>query len=226
MTICIIPARSGSKRIKNKNIKLFNGKPIISHAINLAKKSGLFKRIIVSTDSKKIAKIARKYGAEVPFLRSKRLSDDYTNTAEVLIDAIKKISSETTKYHFCIYPTTTLVSKLDLIKSFKKIKREKSNLLIAITDFDKSPYRALKLIGKKNIKFYFKKFASYRTQDVPKLYQDSGSFYIHKTEALIKNGGKLSNKSIYYYLNRYKAVDIDNEINFKFAEFLYRGIKN
>ena len=143
-----------------------------------------------------------------------------------MIDAIKKISSETTKYHFCIYPTTTLVSKLDLIKSFKKIKREKSNLLIAITDFDKSPYRALKLIGKKNIKFYFKKFASYRTQDVPKLYQDSGSFYIHKTEALIKNGGKLSNKSIYYYLNRYKAVDIDNEINFKFAEFLYRGIKN
>ena len=225
MTICIIPARHGSKRIKNKNIKLFNGKPIISYAIKLAKSSGLFERIIVSTDSKKIAKIARKYGAEVPFLRSKKLSDDNTNTAEVLINAIKKISSEDTKYHFCIYPTTTLISKSDLIKSFKKIKREKSDLLIAITDFDKSPYRALKLIGKKNIKFYFEKFSNCKTQDVPKLFQDSGSFYIHKTDTLIKNRGKLSKKSIYYYLNRYKAVDIDNAINFKFAEFLYRGIK-
>ena len=222
MTICIIPARYGSKRIKHKNIKLFNGKPIISYAIKLAKSSGLFERIVVSTDSKKIATIAKKYGAEVPFLRSKNLSDDFTNTAEVMIDAIKKIHSENNKYHFCIYPTTTLISKSDLIKSFKKIKKENADLLIAIADFDKSPYRALKITKKKNIKFFFEKFAKYRTQDVPKLFQDSGSFYIHKTDKLIKNKGKLSNKSTYYHLGKYKSVDIDNEINFKFAEFLYK----
>ena len=75
MTICIIPARQGSKRIKNKNITIFNGEPIIYYAIDLAKKSKLFSRIIVSTDSLKIAKIARKYGAETPFLRSKKLSN-------------------------------------------------------------------------------------------------------------------------------------------------------
>ena len=103
MTICIIPARSGSKRLKNKNIKKFNGKPIISYAIKLAKSSGLFSRVVVSTDSKKISNIAKSYGAEVPFLRSKKLSDDFTTTAEVLIDCIKKISSEKTEFHFCLY---------------------------------------------------------------------------------------------------------------------------
>ena len=115
MTICIIPARSGSKRIRNKNIKLFHGKPIISYAIQLAKSCGLFKRIVVSTDSYNISKIAKKYGAEVPFLRSKKLANDFAATSEVVVDCIKRISSQTTKYHFCLYPTTTLL--------FKKIGR-------------------------------------------------------------------------------------------------------
>ena len=103
MTICIIPARKNSKRIKNKNIINFYGKPIIYYAIKIAKKSKLFSRIVVSTDCVKIAKIARKYGAEVPFIRSKKISDDYTNTLEVVVDSIKKISSENEKYHCCIY---------------------------------------------------------------------------------------------------------------------------
>ena len=90
MTICIIPARSGSKRLKNKNIKKFDGKPIISYAIKIAQSSGLFSKIIVSTDSKKISNIAKRYGAEVPFLRSKKLSDDFATTSEVIIDCIKK----------------------------------------------------------------------------------------------------------------------------------------
>jgi pseudaminic acid cytidylyltransferase len=222
MTICIIPARSGSKRLKDKNIKKFNGKPIISYAIKIAQSSGLFSRVVVSTDSKKIANIAKKYGAEVPFLRSKKISDDYTATSDVLIDCIKKISSKNTEYHFCLYPTTTLISKDDLIKAYKKIKKEKGNLLIAITDFETSPYRALKLSNNK-INFYFKKYAKYRTQDIPKLYRDSGSFYIFKTISLLKEKGELNNKSSYYHLDRNKAVDIDNIKDFKLAELLFKN---
>ena len=90
--ICIIPARQGSKRIKNKNIKLFAGKPLISHVIKTAKKSKLFSRIVVSTDSTRIANIAKNNGAEVPFLRNKKLSNDYAGTAEVMIDSVKKIN--------------------------------------------------------------------------------------------------------------------------------------
>ena len=83
MNIAIIPARGGSKRIPDKNIKLFSGKPIISYSIEAAKISGLFEKIIVSTDSQKIAHTAKEYGAEVPFMRPKNLSDDFTPTAPV-----------------------------------------------------------------------------------------------------------------------------------------------
>ena len=86
MTICVIPARSNSKRIKNKNIINFFGKPLIYYSIKAAKKSNLFKRIIVSTDSEKIANIAVKFGAEVPFLRSKKLSNDFVTTTDVIRD--------------------------------------------------------------------------------------------------------------------------------------------
>ncbi len=222
MTICVIPARSGSKRLKNKNIKSFNGKPIISYAIKIAKSSKLFSRIIVSTDCKKIKSIAEKYGAEVPFLRSKKLSDDYTITADVIIDAIKKISSENCQYHFCIYPTTTLISKFDLLRAFKKIKTQKSDLLLAVSEFNKNPLRALQIVKKNNIKFWNKKFANFRTQDLPKFYKDSGSFYIYDTKSLFKNKGQLTKNSTFYMLNKKNSVDIDNIFDFKIAEYLYK----
>jgi pseudaminic acid cytidylyltransferase len=224
MTICIIPARSGSKRLKNKNIKKFNGKPIISYAIKTARSSRLFSRIIVSTDSKQISNIAKRYGAEVPFLRTKKLSNDFATTAEVLLDCVKRIFSKKTEFHFCLYPTTTLISKEDLISAYKKIKKEKANLLMAITDYETSPYRAIKLSNNR-INFNFKKYAKYRTQDIPKLYRDSGSFYIFKTTSLLKDKGKLDNKSTYYHLDRNKAVDIDNIKDFKLAELLFKNKK-
>ena len=88
MNICVIPARGGSKRIPGKNIKKFCGRPIIAYSIDAAIKSGLFKRIIVSTDSNEISKIANKYGAETPFIRPERLSDDFTHTHDVIGHAI------------------------------------------------------------------------------------------------------------------------------------------
>ena len=94
MTICIIPARSGSKRIKNKNIRKINNIPMLGTTIQIAKKSKIFKRIIVSTDTEQIAKIAMEYGAEVPYLRSKKLANDFTATYEVLIDIVKKSQAE------------------------------------------------------------------------------------------------------------------------------------
>ena len=87
------------------------GKPIIAYSILLAIQSKLFKRVVVSTDCKKIKKISEKYGAEVPFLRSKKLSDDHTGTDQVIRDCIKNLKSENNKYHFCIYPTSPLFKK-------------------------------------------------------------------------------------------------------------------
>ena len=224
MTICIIPARSGSKRIKNKNIKLFAGKPIISYAIRLAISSGLFKRIVVSTDSYKISKIAKKYGAEVPFLRSKKLADDFTTLPEVLIDCIKKISSQNTKYHFCLYPCTTFIFKADLINAFKKIKKIDFDHLSTVSEYDASPYRALKLVGKDRIEFNSKKFALTRSQDIPKLCHDNGAFYIYKTKSLLKYNTKIPKKTTYYFIDKYRSIDINTESDFRFAEFIYKYI--
>ena len=225
MTICIIPARSGSKRIKNKNIKLFNGKPIISYAIQLAKSCGLFKRIVVSTDSYNISKIAKKYGAEVPFLRSKKLANDFATTSEVVVDCIKRISSQTTKYHFCLYPTTTLLFKKDLINSFKKIKQNDFDQLIPVLDYNISPYRALKFVGKNRIEYRSKKFSLSRCQDLPRLCHDSGSFYIYKTKNLLKFKNNLPKKTTYYFLDSWRAINIDTESDFKFAEFMFKCMK-
>tara|TARA_B100001123_G_C15291160_1_gene1017482 strand:- start:1549 stop:2244 length:696 start_codon:yes stop_codon:yes gene_type:complete len=226
MTICIIPARSGSKRIRNKNIKSFNGKPIISYAIKFAKSTGLFKRIIVSTDSYKISRIAKKYGAEVPFLRSKKLANDFAPTKDVILDCINKISSENSKYHFILYPTSVLLLKKDFISSFNKIKKNNYDFLVATTDYPYSPYRAFKFIGKKRISFQSKKYINYRSQDIPRLVHDSGSFYIWKTKALLKNKDTMPKKTTFYLLDRHRAVDINTEQDFKFAAFLYKFLKN
>ena len=226
MTICIIPARSGSKRIKNKNIKHFGGKPIISYAIRLAQSSGLFKRIVVTTDSHKISKIAKKYGAEVPFLRSKKLANDFTPLADVLVDCIKRISSQATKYHFCLLPTTTLILKKDLINSFKKIKKIDFDHLSSVSEYDSSPYRALRFVGKNRIEFNSKKFALTRSQDLPKLCRSSGTFYIYRTKSLLKYNRKLPKKTTYYFIDKYRSIDIDTESDFKFAEFVFKYIKN
>ena len=123
--ICIILARKNSKRIKNKNIKSFCGKPLIYYSINLAKKSKLFERIIVSTDSLKIKKIAEKYSAEVPFLRNKKLSNDYASTKEVLNDVVDKISARHEYNIFCIYCTAPLLIEKDLINALKIFKNSK-----------------------------------------------------------------------------------------------------
>ena len=222
MTICIIPARKNSKRIKNKNIINFMGKPMIAHVINLAKKSNLFSRIIVSTDCLKIAKIAKIFGAEVPFLRSKKLSGDHVNSIDVVIDAIKQISSENEKFHCCIYPTAVLTRNVDLLNGFKKIKKLSANQLIAVSDYDYSPYRSLKITGNNWIKFNNEKFAQTRSQDLPSLIHDTGSFYFYKTSAILKNKKNLPKKTTYLMIDRIRSVDINNPEDLKFAHFLYK----
>ena len=140
MTLCIIPARSGSKRIKNKNIKNFFGKPLIYYSINLALKSKIFDQVIVSTDCKKIAKIAKRYGASVPFLRSKKNSDNKTPINKVLLEVIQKLQMKN-KFTFCIYPTAPMLGLDDLKKGYKKISN-KFDQIVAISKYSSPIQRA------------------------------------------------------------------------------------
>ena len=131
MYLAIIPARSGSKRIKNKNIKLFFGVPIIKYSIDAALSTKLFKEIIVSTDSKKIGKIAIKHGASVPFFRDNNLADDFTPIKNVLIHTLKRIEKNILPDYFClIYATAPLIDKKDIVRSLHILRKTKNKSFI------------------------------------------------------------------------------------------------
>lgn len=210
---CIIPARSKSKRIKNKNIRLINGKPLISYVITKAKKSNVFKNIYVSTDSNKIKKISEKFGAEVPFVRSKKLSNDFSTTNQVIKDAVKRLKLENEKYVFCIYPTAIFINLSDIKKSLKLMKALKADIIISTSEFNSHPLRAFKIYKKKFIKMKNPKYKNKRTQDLTKLISDAGYFYIYNVEKLLSNNIK---KMAHYMLKKDQGIDIDTiqDLNF------------
>jgi pseudaminic acid cytidylyltransferase len=222
---CVIPARGGSKRIKNKNVIFFNKKPIIYYPITVAKKTNLFKKIIVSTDSKKIKLIAEKFGAYVPYLRDKKISDDKTTTKEVLIDSIKK-NKLSGDYIFLLYPSTPLLKKEYLINGLKKIKKEKADCLISVKEFESNPYRSLKQNKQKYLEFNNPKFEKKNSQDLPKLFFDAGMFYIFRINKLLHNKNLLPKKTIGFILKKYSSIDINEKIDLKYTRLLFKSNKS
>tara|TARA_B100000795_G_C22801739_1_gene442303 strand:+ start:2669 stop:3358 length:690 start_codon:yes stop_codon:yes gene_type:complete len=219
---CVIPARGGSKRIKNKNIVMFNKKPLIYYSINAAKKTNLFKKIVVSTDSNRIKFLSEKFGAVVPFKRAKSISEDKSSSIDVLKDVIKRINIKD-DYIFFVYPTSPTINQNDLIKAWKKIKKEKADCLIAVKEYESNPLRSLVLDKNTGyLKFKFKKYQRKNSQDLPKLYQDSGSFYIFNIKSLMKSKLFIPKKTIAFHLKKYDYVDINDQEDLEFSQFLYK----
>lgn len=221
--ICIIPARGNSKRILNKNIKKFYGKPLIYYSINLAKKSKLFDKIFVSTDNKKIRKISEKYGAEVPFLREKKFSKDSVGTEFVTKNFLKKINHKSYDYCVCLYPTSPFLKTNDLHISLKKIKRNKFDKLTSVGKYNFSPLRAFKKKGIK-IDFINKKYKNFRSQKLPNIFHDAGNFYIYKIKNFLKSKIDLK-KHTFFELDNYRVLDINTPEDFKMAEIQYKILK-
>ena len=224
MNIAIIPARGGSKRIKKKNIKFFFKKPMISWAINSLKKSKLFDKIFVSTDNLEIANIAKKYEAEVPFIRSKKLSDDLTPTLPVIRDAILKLKDNfKIKNICCVYPCSPFLNSEDLEKTYKILKKNPNKFVFPVIENSHPIQRSFKLQGNKNlVEFFFKSKEMSRTQDLDKTYHDAGQFYITRAK-VTREGLKFTETNVRLYLiQRNKVVDIDTNEDFKIAEELLK----
>jgi len=226
MKIAVIPARGGSKRIPKKNIKNFCGQPIISLAIRAAQKTKIFDKIIVSTDSKIIAKIARKYRAEVPFLRPKKLSDDKTGTAEVIAHAIKWLKKNNYKPTAvcCIYPTSALIFPKDIKDAYKKFSSGKWNYVFSATSFVTQIQKAFQKNKKRGLKMFFPKMSNKRSQDFKKAYHDAALFYWGKPESWIKNKKIYSKNSAIKYIPRWRACDIDTFEDWEQAEIFYKSL--
>lgn len=219
--IAIIPARSGSKRIPQKNILEFNGIPNIVRAINLAFGSKLFERVIVTTDSDEIAKIALSAGAEVPFLRTQELSNDETPTFQVIQDVFHRVP-ELLKYRnaCCIYPVTPLLRIEHLKSANSQLISGNADYVVAGIADRTSAYRHFKINDDGKIHFLFPEFQTTRTQDLPKTFSDAGQFYFGKISAWMNGIPILSDRSEIIEFSSTDLVDIDNSDDWKFAESL------
>ncbi len=222
MKIAIIPARGGSKRIKNKNIKNFLGKPIISYSISTAKKSKLFEKIIVSSDSKKIIKIAKKYGAEAPFVRPKNLARSNSSTIDVIKHSIRWLLKNKIEpsYICCIYPTAPLMEKNDLKNSFKILKKKKNEFVVPVSQYS---YPVQKSFYIKNNKIKTIKSFNYSalSQNLNVTFHDAGQFYWGSTRTWLKKKIILNKNSYVLKLPQLKVKDIDNINDWKIAEKLF-----
>ena len=223
MNVAIIPARSGSKRIPKKNIKQFCGKPIIAYAIEVAIKSKLFDKVVVSTDSKKIVNIAEKYGAIAPFIRPQRLADDHTGIDDVLIHALDCLYKDNKKYSYacCIYPTTPLLTTALLSNGLSKLKDYSASSCFPVVKFCSSIYRALEVNANGRLVMIQAENKMTRTQDLSSAYYDAGQFFWVDVKKYYKTKKILSSDTIPLLLNRYEVVDIDTLEDWEFAELLF-----
>jgi len=220
-TVCIIPARGGSKRIPRKNIKLFRGKPLLVWSIEKAIKSKCFTDVIVSTEDEEIANLAISSGANVPFLRPKELSDDFVGTLDVVKFVIKNFNKEI-KYACCLYATAPMVLTNDLVKSYEEIQILKDDSLIfTATNFDYPIQRAFVLNSLNKASMIKKNFLFTRSQDLEKTFHDAGQFYWGKTKNWLKAKNMIDNNKA-YFLPRWRVQDIDEEEDWLRAEIIHK----
>lgn len=221
MNIAIIPARDGSKRIKNKNIKLFFGKPIITYAIKTAIESKIFDRIIVSTNSNKIKNIAIESGAEVPSLRPNNLSDDFTTTLDVISYEVKNLGLSDDDIVCCIYPTTPLLDSRFLKAGLKKLKKD--SYCFSACAFNSNPLRGF-YIRDERLHLLNKNFINCRTQDIENIYFDAGAFYFGYVKSFADKKPIFSEDSTLIILPEINVADINTQNDWKIAEMKYKII--
>jgi len=222
--IAIIPARSGSKRIKNKNIKHFSGKPIIAYSIEIALQCGLFDEVMVSTDNKEIAAISIKYGAKVPFLRSEKNSDDYATTSDVIFEVLESYEKlgKYFDYACCIYATAPLLSSQKLVDANSLIQKDTTDCVFPVVKTDFPIQRSLKIDEKQNASMFYPEHRNSRSQDLEAAYYDAGQFYFLRLSEFKNSKTLWPIKTKTIILKSSEAQDIDNEADWQLAELKYK----
>ena len=222
--LAIITARGGSKRIPLKNIKEFCGKPIIAYSIEAALESNIFDEVMVSTDSKDIADVAKYYGASVPFMRSSKTSDDFATTADVLQEVITEYEKcgQIFETMCCIYPTAPFVTAKKLQDAYKRLTDSDADLIQPVVAFSFPPQRAF-VIREGQLTYRYPECASMLSQDLENWYHDAGQFYFHRVEAFMNKG---TLKIMPFELPETEVQDIDNLTDWELAEMKYRLMRN
>lgn len=222
MTVCLIPARGGSKRIPRKNIRDFNGKPMIAWSIQAAKNAGVFERILVSTDDAEIAQVAGIHGAEVPFTRPAEISDDHATTLDVVRHAIGWLEANggVPDTLCCLYATAPFASPEDIRSGLGLL--DIAEFAVPVTPFEFPIQRAVRVTGDGRLEMFDPSQFNTRSQDLAEAWHDAGQFYWGRTGAWKTTTTLFGNDTAAIRLPRWRVQDIDTEDDWIRAEILAR----
>lgn len=226
MRLAVLPARGGSKRIPGKNIRPFCGQPMIAWPISAARECGLFDRIIVSTDDAEIAAIAGEHGAEVPFMRPARLSDDHAGTTAVIAHATAWALEQgwPVSAVCCLYPTAPLVSPDDLAAGLRLLEEGGWDFAFTATDFPSPIFRAFKRTTTGGVEMFWPENFETRSQDLPQALHDAGQFYWGRPQAWMAGERIFGPSSAPLIVPRWRVQDIDTPDDWLRAEALFRAL--
>lgn len=220
--LAIIPARSGSKGIKQKNIINLNGKPLIAYSIEEALKSKYIDKVIVSTDGEDIAEVAKIYGAEVPFLRPKHLASDTSKTIDSVIHCIGEMRKVGEEYDYVILlqPTTPLRKVKHIDEAIELIIQKDEDSLVSVSKVKENPVLMRRIDENGHAINLLECSSTIRRQDFPEFYKVNGSIYINKVNERLNNNTSLNDNKLVYIMDEKYDLDIDYMIDLYVAEFI------
>ncbi|MBN1837576.1 MAG: pseudaminic acid cytidylyltransferase [Spirochaetales bacterium] len=223
--LCVIPARSGSKRIPNKNTRLFCGKPIMAYSIEAALESGCFAEVMVSTDDPHIADVAREHGASVPFMRSRRTAGDFAGLAEVMVEVLEVYARRGRTFPLiaCVLATAPFVASTDLRSASDRLGVEACDGILTVCRYVYPIQRAL-VERRGRLRMRWPRYYNSRSQDLEPCYHDAGQFYFLRTAAFLRHRRLLLRDMLKYELPESRVQDIDTEEDWRAAELKYRAL--
>ena len=222
--LAIIPARGGSKGLPGKNIKELCGKPLIAWTIEQAKSCSDIDRVVVSTDDENISEVAKKHGAEVPFIRSAELASDTASTIDVIFHTVewfKKHEDYHHEYILLLQPTSPLRTVKDIERAIQTLKDKNAQAIVSVCEADHHPWWSNILPEDSNMKDFLRpEILNKRRQDLPIFYRLNGAIYLAETEYLYEYNGFLGPDTFAYKTPKEHSIDIDSDMDFKLASLL------
>jgi len=226
--LCIIPARGGSKGLPGKNIKKLANKPLIAYTVEHAKNSKYIDRTIVSTDDEAIASIAKKYKAEVPFLRPKRLATDRARSLDALLHAVQWIEKNEKRFYdilVLLHVTAPLRESKDIDTCIKMLVEKRADNVFSVTEAHRNPYFNMVEVDKMGRPKLVKKGNFSNRQTATVVYDMNASIYVWKMDAFKNMRSTFMQKTYVYVMPKERSVDIDDYFDFKIAG-MFVNIKN
>lgn len=223
--LAIIPARCGSKGLKDKNIKLLNGKPLMAYSIEAANQSEIYSHILVSTDSEKYRVIAEQYGAEVPFYRSEKNASDVASSWDVVIEVLKNYRKMGVEFDTftLLQPTSPLRDCQDIKGAYQLFNEKEAIAVVSVCEMEHSPLWSNILPEDDSLEGFLDLASNRQRQKLQQFYRINGAIYMAKVKSFLENQNLYRSKCYAYKMEAEKSIDIDTELDFKIAETILRG---